>query len=241
MALKNVSDLSLQEFRFLLEEGLYESGDEVELDIYDGFYLELPEIEILRYGKGFSAEYSPLFRKNIAHALEERMRDREPDAPRLADIYHNKLRWRSIERIQKEKVAMMDWVAKEQAGFLLNGKPRYLKNIHEGYIATALKEFGWCTPKVNTLVRDLSVKLPNGKPFGGGDVVFAKELVPGGGLMAYRATHVLRQLMKKDEYYSGGAWQVSDEKLDRILRHYGIDVNEKTLINRKRKLEGYLK
>jgi len=70
MALKKVSRLSPQEFRFMAEKGLKVPEEQkIQLDIPKGFYLEVPEINIKRENGTFSAHRS--------YELEARIFDRK--------------------------------------------------------------------------------------------------------------------------------------------------------------------
>ena len=242
MTLKKVPDLSPQEFRFLVEEGLTIPEDgKVDLDIPQGFYLKVPRIEIERDVR-FLAKYSPELEKSISEGIT-RLGTKKGDAyvQRLKDMFDRIEQRQMRHNIQEEQEAMMGWVARRQEKYLLGGDPRDLRDVGEDNICNAadFRGYGWAPTRVGKLMANLSVRLPEGPMEG--DIVFAKELAPGAQTMVYRGVHVLRQLMKDPNYFSGGRWNVTDKELNKTLRSYGIRLNECTLGYRKKILESYLK
>jgi len=196
MALKKVSRLSPQEFRFMAEKGLKVPEEQkIELNIPKGFYLEVPEINIKRKDGTFSAQRSYELEARIFDRIEKlREQKRYLYASQLEDIFYKIHHRQSFNRIQEEQEAMMDWVAEQQSEYLLSGNPGRLKGIHEGDICNGLTKYGWTVPKLNTLLKNLSTKLPDSKPFEG-KVTFAKELVPGCRVESYRS--MLQKQMAK--------------------------------------------
>ena len=188
MALKKVSRLSPQEFRFMAEKGLKVPEEQkIQLDIPKGFYLEVPEINIKRENGTFSAHRSYELEARIFDRIGKlREQKRYLYASQLEDMFYRIHHRQSFNRIQEEQEAMLDWVAKEQSEYLLSGNPGRLKEIHEADICNGLTKYGWTVPKLNRLLSNLSAKLPDSKDFEG-RVTFAKELVPGRRVGSYRS------------------------------------------------------
>lgn len=87
----------------------------------------------------------------------------------------------------------MGWAARQQSGYLLTGNPARLEGIHESDACNGgPREYGWTVPKLQRLLANLSVRLPE-EPFEG-RVTFAKELIPGCRVAGYRS--MLQKLAK---------------------------------------------
>jgi len=157
----------------------------------------------------FYPRFSPVLERRISRDLHKIR-----NAP-FANQLHDDIDW-----ITERQADIVKYLCGTQERYLTSGNPLDLQNMTSADIR---RHIDYDQSTANRLLQGLTIRLPNH------EVIFAKNLVPGNGLMGIKIRYALDQLKGDIDYYESEWKNTSQELAAVISQKFGLEVSERTV------------
>jgi DNA-directed RNA polymerase specialized sigma54-like protein len=189
-------------------------------------YLDNPQILVSQE----NGSYQTAFNQDLKKRVDQRLREfKNPEGRKSLEDMFTKSLSKEKKWMEETQQAIVKYICELQSDYLESGNPMDLKDITRIKIA---KHFGYNDSTVSRLVKNLSLKLPDGR------VIFADELIPAENTDRIKGVYALEQIMQNPKYFAESKWKLSDERLRPVLKEkFGLDMARRTINKYRNRLE----
>lgn len=190
-----------------------------QFDVSRDMLLKEPQIIVEQSPNGLIASYNKDISERLQRKLERFQHNDKLES--LDDQLFSLWFTRDRQWIEENQAKIVQYLVETQKTYLKSGNPLDLKPLHQKDVA---EHIGYGVTSVSRLVKNLTLKLPDGR------VLFADDLIPGISSTTLKGVRMLEELAQDPDLFENGTWKVASHRLAATLKdRYGVDVARRTV------------